>query len=53
MGSGLHVKELYEPGIVEVKARPVLGADSDTVASSGRSDSGDSDSKLALHFPAL
>ena len=36
---------------MEVEARPVLGAGSDTVASSGRSGSGDSDSKLAQHFP--
>ena len=50
LGSGQHVKELNELGIVEVEARLVLGADSDIVASSGRSDSGDSDSKLALHF---
>ena len=34
-----------------VEARPVLGADSDTVASSGRSDSRDSDSRLTLHLP--
>ena len=36
---------------MEVKARLVLGADSDTVASSGRSDSRYSDSRLALHLP--
>ena len=50
LGSEQHVKELYELGIEEVESRLVLGADSDTVASSGRSDSGDSDSELDLHF---
>ena len=50
LGSEQHFKELYEPGIEEVEARLVLGADSDIVASSGRSDSGDSDSELAPHF---